>query len=205
MSQSVKRYLHIVEYVRSINRRNVGFGSEDLERRVERPLVAFVRCARDRRWWISNVRINFVQFWFIRFIYEWYIYIFDWSNIITRRILIYMIYVTNDFDGSCQYNLTFSFSKLLAFSKTLIILFVYVIITSTFNFLLYIITLQVFYIIYGTNLKQFLAYQDFLFILISRIDGSKDACSNILTSYVYILVMESRRFIFASSQQRLHA
>ena len=58
------------------------------------------------------------------------IYIFDWSNIVTRRILIYMIYVTNDFDGSCQYNLTFSFSKLLAFSKTLIILFVYVIITS---------------------------------------------------------------------------
>lgn len=42
MSQSVKRYLHIVEYERSINRRNVGFGSEDLERRVERPLVEFV-------------------------------------------------------------------------------------------------------------------------------------------------------------------
>lgn len=127
MSQSVKRYLHIVEYVRSINRRNVGFGSEDLERRVERPLVAFVRCARDRRWWISNVRINFVQFRFIRFIYEWYIYIYIYSigQTSTRRILIYMIYVTNDFDGSCQYNLTFSFSKLLAFSKTLIILFVY--------------------------------------------------------------------------------
>lgn len=31
-----------MEYERSINRRNVGFGSEDLERRVERPLVEFV-------------------------------------------------------------------------------------------------------------------------------------------------------------------